>query len=320
VKENEMKKSIRMLSSLALAAVASLALASGTHAETGKSDPAAAAENAAYADIEKTLGFVPAFFKEIPAIALPGTWEEMKGLQVNDKTAIPCKYKELIGLAVAAQIPCQYCIEGHTTFAKLSGASKEEVGEAVVMAGLARHWSTFMNGIQLDEAKFRAEIKQVTENIKKAIASGAQPPAPINVVDAKSALADATQNFGFAPEFLKRFPESGLVGAYKAMRDVEMNPATALPGKYKSLIGLAVAAQIPCKYCIIADTDFAKLEGATDAEINEAIAMASLTREFSTLLNGLQVDLPRYRADLARIAKSMAAGPQAAKKSTAKSH
>ena len=312
-----MNPTLRIIRSVAFAAVATLAFASATRAEAAKADPAV---TAAYSDIEKTLGFVPAFFKEIPGVALPGIWEEMKGLQVSDKTAIPCKYKELIGLAVAAQVPCQYCIEGHTTFAKLAGAGKDEVGEAVVVAGLARHWSTFMNGIQLDEAKFRAEIKQVTENIRKAMASGAQPPAPINVVDAKSALADATQNYGFAPEFLKRFPESGLVGAYKAMRDVEMNPGTALPGKYKSLISLAVAAQIPCKYCIIADTEFAKLEGASDAEINEAIAMAGLTREFSTLLNGLQVDLPRYRADLARIAKSMAAAPQPGKKATAKSN
>ena len=52
------------------------------------------------------------------------------------------------------------------------------------------------------------------------------------------------------------------------MRDLEMNPASAIPGKYKSLIGLAVSAQIPCKFCIIADTEFAKLEGATDRELD----------------------------------------------------
>lgn len=308
-----MKQSIRILSSLALAA-ATLFTTGTVRAEAAKADPAVAS---AYADIEKTLGFVPGFFKEIPALALPGTWEEMKALEISDKTAIPCKYKELIGLAVAAQIPCQYCIEGHTTFAKLSGASAEEVKEAVALAGLTRHWSTWFNGIQTDEAKFRAEIKQVTENIRKAIASGNPPPAPIEVVDAKSALADATQNFGFAPDFLKRFPEAALPGAYKVFRDLEMNPASAIPGKYKDLASLAVSSQIPCKFCIIADTEFAKLDGATDAEIYEAIAMGALTREFSTLMNGLQIDMPKYRADLSRIAKSMAAAP-APKKGMAK--
>ncbi len=306
-----MKQSIRILSSLALAATALFAPA---RAETAKADPGVAA---AYADIEKTFGFVPAFFKEIPALALPGTWEEMKALEVSDKTAIPCKYKEMIGLAVAAQIPCQYCIEAHTTFAKLSGATADEVKEAVALAGLTRHWSTWFNGIQTDEGKFRAEIKQVTENIRKAMASGTPPPAPIEVVDAKSALADATQNFGFAPDFLKRFPEAGLPGAYKVFRDLEMNPASAIPGKYKDLTSLAVSSQIPCKFCIIADTEFAKLDGASDAEIYEAIAIGALTREFSTLMNGLQVDLPKFRADLARISKSMASAP-APKKGMAK--
>ena len=40
--------------------------------------------------------------------------------------------------------------------------------------------------------------------------------------------------------------------------------------KTKQLIGLAVAAQIPCAYCVYAHTKFAKAAGATDAQIKEA--------------------------------------------------
>ena len=94
-----------------------------------------------------------------------------------------------------------------------------------------------------------------------------------------------------------------------------MNPATALSGKNKELVGLAVAAQIPCRYCIIAHTEFAKLNGATDAEINEAVAMASLTRNLSTMLNGLQVDETQFRKDLDRLVK----GARNAQKAAAKS-
>jgi AhpD family alkylhydroperoxidase len=296
-----------------LTLIAGLAFA-GARAETRSPDPAAAT----FADIEQTLGFVPAFFRDIPVLVLPGTWEELKGLEISDKTAIPCKYKELIGLAVAAQIPCEYCIESHTQFARLGGADKEEVSEAIGIAGLTRHWSTFFNGMQLDESKFKAELKQALENIKTGMASGAQPPKPIEVTDGKTALADATQNFGFAPEFLKRFPDAGLAGAYKAYRDLEMNPSTALPGKYKDLISLAVSSQIPCRYCILSDTEFAKLDGASEAEIAEAVALGGLTREFSALLNGAQTDIRKYRSDLGRIAKSMAAVQDSRKKSTAK--
>ena len=59
----------------------------------------------------------------MPHLALPGVWDEMKNLQLNKNTALPPKIKELIGLGVAAQIPCQYCITAHTEFARMNGAS-----------------------------------------------------------------------------------------------------------------------------------------------------------------------------------------------------
>jgi AhpD family alkylhydroperoxidase len=134
------------------------------------------------------------------------------------------------------------------------------------------------------------------------------------VTDGASALREVTQMFGFAPDFLKRFPEEARAGAWKQMRDVQMSPTTALSGKSKELVGLAVASQVPCRFCIIAHTEFAKLNGATDAEITEAIAMASLTRDMSTLLNGLQMDEAQFRRDVDRLvkgAKAAAAKPTA---------
>ena len=35
----------------------------------------------------------------------------------------------------------------------------------------------------------------------------------------------------------------------------DLNPNSALSGKAKELIGLAVAAQVPCQYCIYAHTE-----------------------------------------------------------------
>ncbi|HVR21606.1 MAG TPA: carboxymuconolactone decarboxylase family protein, partial [Polyangiaceae bacterium] len=66
---------------------------------------------------------------------------------------------------------------------------------------------------------------------------------------------------------------------------------------------------IPCRYCIVAHTEFAKLSGATEAEIGEAIAMAALTRTASTVLNGLQIDEARFRRDADRLVR----GAKAAK-------
>ena len=80
----------------------------------------------------------------------------------------------------------------------------------------------------------------------------------------------------------------------------------------RSSSGLAVASQVPCRYCVIAHTEFAKLNGATDAEISEAIAMASLTRDMSTMLNGMQVDEAQFRKDVDKLVKSAGRRQEAA--------
>jgi AhpD family alkylhydroperoxidase len=282
-------------------------------ASTASADPATT--TATKNDIQKTFGFVPAFFQKLPETLLPGAWEEMKGLQMNPATALDGRTKELIGLAVAAQVPCRYCIVAHTEFAKLNGAGEAELGEAVAMAAITRHWSTFLNGIQTDDARFRAEITKLVTNAKQAAMAKRGAPAQVVVVDGASALADINGMFGFTPEFLAKFPESGRAGAWRQMRDVQMSPKTALSGKSKELIGLAVASQVPCRFCIVAHTEFAKLNGATDLEIREAVAMASLTRNFSTLLNGLQVDEGQFRRDVDRLVRGAKAA--AAKRAVA---
>ena len=117
--------------------------------------------DATYRDIEATLGSVPAMFKVMAPLAIAGAWNEFKTVQLNPNTALSGKEKELIGLAVASQIPCTYCIYFHTQAAKLNGASDAEVREAVAMAAISRHWSTVLNGMQVDQAQFRQETDAV---------------------------------------------------------------------------------------------------------------------------------------------------------------
>ncbi|HZP20000.1 MAG TPA: carboxymuconolactone decarboxylase family protein [Bauldia sp.] len=119
--------------------------------------PAMSAEDV-YKDIEKTWGSVPAFIKQLPKAMLAGAWQEEKDLELSDKTALSPKVKALISLAVAAQIPCSYCIWADTNTAKQMGATDEEIGEAVAMAALTRHWSTLFNGLQVDFAQFKKDF------------------------------------------------------------------------------------------------------------------------------------------------------------------
>jgi AhpD family alkylhydroperoxidase len=109
-------------------------------------------------DIQSTMGGVPSFVKQFPKSGLPGAWAEVKAIELSDKTALPPKVKSLISLAVAAQIPCTYCIWSDTQDAKRAGATDEEIEEAVAMAALTRHWSTIFNGMQVDFDTFKKEM------------------------------------------------------------------------------------------------------------------------------------------------------------------
>jgi AhpD family alkylhydroperoxidase len=266
---------------------------------TAAADPASAEPdaNATYHDIQKTLGLVPTFFKAFPDEGVAAAWDELKSVELNPATALSGKQKELIGLAVAAQIPCRYCTYFHTQVAKLNGASPAELKDAIAMAAMTRHWSTELNGLQIDLSEFKQELGRALDYVKHPTGKGVAT-AP---VDAQSAYKDIEHTFGFVPTFFRRFPESGIAPAWREFKAIPLNPQTALDGKTKELIGLSVAAQIPCQYCIVYHTEVAKLNGATDQEIREAVAMAALTRHWSTVLNGSLIDETQFRSDVDQI-------------------
>ena len=112
-----------------------------------------------YREIEATLGGVPTHIKAYPQSAVAGAWAMFKGLELEpEKNALEPKVKSLINLAVAAQIPCQYCVWLETKMARDRGATDEEIAEAVAHAGYVRHWSAVLNGLQIDFETFKAEF------------------------------------------------------------------------------------------------------------------------------------------------------------------
>ncbi len=117
-----------------------------------------AAYEAALKDIEQTLGGVPTFVKMLPKAALPGAWQEIKAMEFSGPTALDPMTKSLISLAVASQIPCDYCIWMDTNGARQAGATQEQIAEAVAVGALTRHWSTLFYGLQVDLAQFKTEL------------------------------------------------------------------------------------------------------------------------------------------------------------------
>jgi AhpD family alkylhydroperoxidase len=108
-------------------------------------------------EIVQQFGSFLSMFETFPEHALPGAWDNFKQLQSPDN-AIPPKYRELMQLSVASQIPCDYCIYYHVTVAKALGATDEEIQEAVAQSAQTRHWSTIVQGNQTDLEAWKSEV------------------------------------------------------------------------------------------------------------------------------------------------------------------
>lgn len=117
-------------------------------------------------DIKKTLGLVPGFMKAIPKDVLIHDWQLMKKYQMGE-SEIPAKYREFIGLAVAANIKCPYCTLMHTAMATLNGATDKEIAEVAFLASLTSRWSAMLHALQYNYDTFMKEVQQMGEYAKK---------------------------------------------------------------------------------------------------------------------------------------------------------
>jgi AhpD family alkylhydroperoxidase len=258
-----------------------------------------------YADIEKTLGQLPTMFKDYPQEAITGAWENVKNIQYNSKTSLSNKYKELIGVAVAAQIGCKSCVYLHTQGALVNGSSQQEIKEAIAMGASTQRWSTFLSGIQTDEMEFRTEVDRLiaVSKARKNKQAMEERPVILSVKTPQDAFADMEATIGIIPYFMRSYPGPGVVGLWKEIKGLELNPATEIPLRFKQLLGLAVASQIPCRYCTYYHTQQAIFEEASKEELQEAVAMAGITRQWSGIINGQQLDEMKFQTEVDQIMK-----------------
>ena len=265
----------------------------------------------AISDFKSTFGFVPSFVKNIVDPALPGAWAEAKVLRFSPQTNLDTKLKGLIALGVAAQIPCEMINYFEQTATTADGATEQEQLEAVMMAGITRHWSTVLNGSQMEKVEFRNEVDKVMSFVKKMMEDlhGEMPPQEMFLVkptNYEDTYKDIEKTLGLVPKFFLAFPKEAIAGAWSEFKALQLNPYTSLNGKQKELIGLGVAAQIPCDYCITFHRQAAVLNGATQDEINEAIGVAALTRHWSTLFHGPKMELENFKKDADQMVHSTA--------------
>ncbi|MFQ5628497.1 MAG: carboxymuconolactone decarboxylase family protein, partial [bacterium] len=117
-----MNTTIRSIKNIFAVTLAAFVLSTPLFAQESRSDDAKKVQ----AEMEQAFGTFPTFMKVFPEHLRAAAWEMMKARQ-SQEAAIPAKYSELIALAVASQIPCNYCVYYHTETAKMLGATEAEL-------------------------------------------------------------------------------------------------------------------------------------------------------------------------------------------------
>ncbi|EWH00341.1 carboxymuconolactone decarboxylase family protein [Halomonas sp. BC04] len=107
---------------------------------------------------EEAPGFIQETF---PTQGIEAAWQSYQSVFLDPDAALDTRTKELIALAVSAQVPCDYCVYYHTRASQAHGASDDEIRGALASAALVRKWSTMLNGSQYDQDAWRREVDAI---------------------------------------------------------------------------------------------------------------------------------------------------------------
>ena len=117
---------------------------------------------------------------------------------------------------------------------------------------------------------------------------------------------EITETLGLVPTFFEGIPDDVIEDEWRLFKHWELEE-TLIPSKYKELLMLAVHAETHCRYCTLFHTEMARMHGATDEEIQEAVHLAKHTVGWSTYLNGIREDEERFAEQLEQIGEHVAA-------------
>ena len=112
----------------------------------------------------------------------------------------------------------------------------------------------------------------------------------------EKAKTEIEQTFGTLPSWFAAYPKYALPEAWELYKTLK-GPKSSISSKNAELIQLAVASQIPCVYCVYFHRISAKGFGATDEEINEAVALGAETRQWSMVLQGSGISFEDFKVE-----------------------
>jgi AhpD family alkylhydroperoxidase len=118
--------------------------------------------------IEEDYGRVPLIFKrmgERPEVLISHLL--YKGTVAQTSPLDP-KYVELISMAVGAALKCPHCTSYHMQAATRMGATREEILEVILIAGMISNSSVLANAYRIFDEKIEKCIPCETKGVRKA--------------------------------------------------------------------------------------------------------------------------------------------------------
>lgn len=119
-------------------------------------------------------------------------------------------------------------------------------------------------------------------------------------MDRQAVYREIEAVLGVVPSMFKAVPDSSLEMEWQLFRRVQLDDGP-IPNKYRELIGLAVSAATRCPFCTFFHAESARLNGATEAEIEDAVHFAKSSMGWSIYIHGMQIDLEEFKAEVRQV-------------------
>ena len=116
----------------------------------------------------------------------------------------------------------------------------------------------------------------------------------------KQVEAEIKEELGLVPGFFQSIPDNYIDLEWELFKRLELGE-TLIPNKYKELMGVAIHSETKCRYCVLFHSEAAKLFGATDEEIQEAVHYAKMSLGWSAYINGMKTDYDDFEAELKKV-------------------
>lgn len=121
-------------------------------------------------EIAETFGMVPPPLGTIPDDDTVTEWPYFRNYTVEG-SEIPAKYRELIGLAIAANSTCPYGTYFHRTAAELQDATDVELREVYSLGSFTTRYNSMSHAQKYDLGEFESKVDQLADDLDAQIAA-----------------------------------------------------------------------------------------------------------------------------------------------------